>query len=65
MSFDDITVDDVTIAKDMFTKRMATRIVFQCLKIPLSISIFDRHIFNNFVAIVIRETNILVILMFS
>ena len=26
-----------------------------------SISLFDRHIFNNFVATVIRETNILVI----
>ena len=36
-------------------------IVFQRLKITSSIRIFDRHIFNNFVATVIRETNILVI----
>ena len=41
---------------------MATGIVFQPLKISSSISTFDRHIFNNFVATVIRETNILVIL---
>ena len=61
LSFDDVTVDDVTVARDMFTKRMATGIVFQRLKISSSISIFDRHIFNNFVANVIRETNILVI----
>ena len=61
LSFDDINVDDVTIARYMFTKRMATGIVFKRLKISLSISIFDRHIFNNFVATVIRETNILVI----
>ena len=62
LSFNDVTIDDVTIARDMFTKRMATRIVFQLLKISSSISIFDRHIFNNFVATVIRETNILVII---
>ena len=61
LSFDDVTVDDVTVARDMFTKMMATGIVFQRLKISSSISIFDRHIFNNFVATVIRETNILVI----
>ena len=61
MSFDDVTVDDVTVARDMLTKRMATRIVFQRLKISLWISIFDRHIFNNFVVTVILETNILVI----
>ena len=61
MSFDDVTVDDVTVARDMFTTRMATGIVFQRLKTSSSISIFDRHIFNNFVATVIRETNILVI----
>ena len=61
MSFDDVTVDDVTIARDMFTKRMVTGIVFQRLKISSLITIFDRHIFNNFVATVIRETNILVI----
>ena len=61
LSFDDVTIDDITIARDMFTKRMVTRIVFQCLKISSSISIFDRHIFDNFVATVIRETNILVI----
>ena len=48
--------------RDMLTKRMATGIVFQRLKISSSISIFDRHIFNNFLATVIRETNILVIL---
>ena len=60
-SFDDVTVDDVTVARDMFTKRMATGIVFKRLKISWSISLFDRHIFNNFVATVIRETNILVI----
>ena len=40
---------------------MVTGIVFQRLNISSSISIFDRHIFNNFVATVIRETNILVI----
>ena len=45
----------------MFTKRMGTGIVFQRLKISSSISIFDRHIFNKFVATGIRETNILVI----
>ena len=57
----DITVDDVTVARDMFTKMMATGIVFQRLKISSSISMFDRHIFNNFVATVIQKTNILVI----
>ena len=62
LSFNDITVDDVTVARDMFTKRMATGIVFQRLKISSSVSIFDRHIFNDFAATVIRETNILVIL---
>ena len=62
LSFDDVTVDDIIVASDMFTKRMATGIVFQCLKITSSINILDRHIFNNFVATVIRETNILVIL---
>ena len=61
MSFDDITFDDVTIARDLFTKRMVTGIVFQSLKISSSIRIFDRHIFNNFVATVLQETNILVI----
>ena len=61
LSFDDVTVDDFTVARDMFTKRMATEIIFQRLKISWSISIFDRHIFNNFVATVIRETNILVV----
>ena len=61
LSFDDVTVDDITVARDMFTKRMATGIVFQRLKISSSISISDRHIFNNFLATVIRETNILVI----
>ena len=40
---------------------MANGIVFQRLKISSSISIFDRHIFNDFGATVIRETNILVI----
>ena len=60
-SFDDVTVDDVTIARDMFTKSMATEIVFQRLKISSSISIFDRHVLNNFVSAVIWETNILVI----
>ena len=45
----------------MFTNMIATGIVFQLLKISSSISIFDRHIFNNFVATAIRETNILVI----
>ena len=59
LNFDDITVDDVTVARDMFTKRMATGTIFQRLKISSWISIFDRHIFNNFVATVIRETNIL------
>ena len=59
MSFDGVTVDDVTVARDMFTKRMATGIVFQHLKISLSKSIFDRYVFNNFVATVIEETNIL------
>ena len=61
LSFDYVTIDDVNVARDVFTKRMATNIVFQRLKISLSISIFDRHIFNDFVATVIRETNILVI----
>ena len=61
LNFDDVTVDDVTFARDMFTERMATSIVFQRLKISLSISMFDRDIFNNFVATVIRKTNILVI----
>ena len=61
LSFDDVTVDDVTVARDMFTKKMATGILFQRLKISSSISIFDKHIFHNFVATVIRETNILVI----
>ena len=61
LSFDDMSVDDVTVARDMFTKKIATWIVFQHLKISLSISIQDRHIFNNFVATVIRKTNILVI----
>ena len=60
-SFDDVTVDDVAVATYMFTKRMATRIFSQRLKTASSISIFDRHVFNNFVATVIRETNILVI----
>ena len=58
MSLDDVTVDDV---RDTFTKRMANGIVFQRLKISSSISIFDRHILNNLVATVIRETNKLVI----
>ena len=40
---------------------MGTGIVFQRLKISSSISIFDRHIFNNFVVTVIQETNIMVI----
>ena len=61
LSFDDVTVDDVTIVRDMFTITMATGIVFQRLKISSSISMFDRHIFNNFVATILRETNILVI----
>ena len=61
LSFDDVTADDVTVARDMFTKRMATWIVCQHIKISSSISIFDRHIFNNFVATVIRTTNILII----
>ena len=59
--FSTLSFDDVTVARDVFTKRMATRIIFQRLKISLSISIFDKHIFNNFVATVIWETNILVI----
>ena len=61
LSFDDVTVDDVTIVRDMFTITMATGIVFQRLKISSSISMFDRHIFNNFVATILWETNILVI----
>ena len=61
LSFDDVTVDDITVARNMFTKRMATGIVFQSLKVSLSISIFYRHIFNNIVVTVIRETNLLVI----
>ena len=61
LSFDDVTVDDVTVARDMFIKRMATGIIFQGIKISSSISIFNRHIFNNFVTTVIQETNILVI----
>ena len=61
LSFDDVIVDDVTVASNMFTKRMAIGIIFQGLRILSSISIFDRHIFDNFVATVIRETNILVI----
>ena len=61
MSFDDITADDVTVARDMLTKRMATGIVFQRLKVSSSISIFNRHIFSNIVATVIQETKILVI----
>ena len=44
----------------MFTKEMVTLIVFQSLKISL-ISIFNRHISDNFVATVIQETNMLVI----
>ena len=59
--FSTLSFDNVTVASDMFTKRMATGIVFQSLKISLSISICDRHIFNNFVVTVIQETNILVI----
>ena len=59
LSFDDVTVDDVIFARNMFTQRMATGTVFQRLKISSLISIFDKHIFNNFVATVIRETNIL------
>ena len=61
LNFGDVTVDDVALARDMFTKRMATGIVFQRLKISSSISIFDRHVFNYFVATVIWETNVLVI----
>ena len=34
---------------------------FQCLKTSSSISVFHRHIFNNFVGTVIWETKILVI----
>ena len=60
-SFDEVTVDDVTIARDMFTKRMVSGIIFQRLKISSLISIFDRHILNNFVATVIWERNKLVI----
>ena len=45
----------------MFTKRIVTGIVFQHLKSSSLISITDRHIFDNFVATVIQETNILVI----
>ena len=41
MSFDDVTIDDVNIARDMFTKRMATAIIFQILKISSLISIVD------------------------
>ena len=41
-------------------KRWQLGIVFQRLKISSSISIFDRQILKNFVATVIRETNILV-----
>ena len=44
---------------------MATGIVFQRLRISSSISIFDRHIFNNFVATVIRETNIDLLVIFN
>ena len=62
LSFDDVTVDDVTVARDMFTKRMTMLIIFHRLKISSSISIFDRNIFNNFVATVIWVTNILEIL---
>ena len=54
LSFDYVTIDDVTVARDMFTKRMETGIVFQRLKNSSSISIFERHIFYNFVATVIR-----------
>ena len=43
-SFDDVTVNDVTVARDMLTKRIVTGIIFQRLKISSSISIFDRHI---------------------
>ena len=45
-------------------KRMAIRIIFQRLQISSSISIFDRHIFNNFVATDVWETNLLVIFYF-
>ena len=41
LSFDDVTIDDVTVARDMFTKRMATGIVFQGLEISSSISIYS------------------------
>ena len=59
--FSSSSFNDVTVDKDMFTKRTATGIVFQRLKNSSSISIFDRHIFNNFEVTAIRETNILVI----
>ena len=59
--FSTLSFDDVTVARDTFTKRMVTGIVFQHLKISSLISIFDRHVFDNFVATVIQETNILVI----
>ena len=42
-----MSFDDVTVARDMFTKRMATGIVFQRLKISSSISMFDKHIFSS------------------
>ena len=61
LSFDNVTVDDVTVARDMLQKG-GDRDRFSTLKISSSIStIFDRLIFNNFVATVIRETNLLVI----
>ena len=44
---------------EIYLQKDGTGIVFQRFKISSSISIFDRHIFNNFVAAVIRETNIL------
>ena len=37
LSFDDVTVDDVTVAIDMLTKRMATGHRFQRFKISSSI----------------------------
>ena len=56
LSFDDVTLDDVTVARDMFTYISdGDRDRFSTLKN------FDRRIFNNFVATVIRETNLLVI----
>ena len=58
--FSTLSFDDVTVARDIFTKRMVTGIVFQRLKLSSSTRIFDRHIFNKFVATVIQETNILV-----